>query len=1291
IAQRADAPTLTAGTGNTTTFAEGGSPVVVDDALVVADVDSTTLTGATAQVTTGFSTAQGDTLAFTPGNGITGSYAAGTGLLTLSGSSSVANYQAALRSVAFSNTSDAPTSPRTVAFTATDGDATSTAATHPVLLVGVNDAPVLSGGGTLGYTENDAATVISTALVVTDVDSANVTGASVAITANFASGQDVLSFTNTANITGSYNGGTGVLTLSGTDTVAAYQAALRAVRYANSSDAPSTAARTITYSARDNGTPGLSGTTTATVTVTAVNDAPAVMGEADTSVGNTRLAYGFAAGAPAGRAAVRRVVAGNVLTNDTDADGPSALTVNVAASSTNSAEGGTVAWTSSGSFNYDPPIGYTGVDTVLYAVTDGVATTYGSVQIVLSGRVWYVDNIYADGGDGGSTRPFDTLAEADAAANAANDRIYVHEGTGTTTKLTGGVSLLAGQRLTGEARDLVVGSDTLLDTQPADRPTIAGSVTVDDGNTVEGLTIESQAAAAPAIAGGAGDVSGTISDVALTSAAAGSGLTLSGTSGMWVVSDTTISSSGASSTGLNLTNAGNVTLVNTGTVSVTASGGTGVSIAGTALAGTIDAVTTTSVTTGVAITSNTGGLAFGGLSLGATGDALRLDSTNGISIAGGSISAGGTALDVNTDANTTVTAPPAVTLGAVSSGGGTYGIRVDDLGTGTVSATGGTLGGQTTSALRVAGGSGAVTYGGSIANGSGASAQITGRTGGTTSVSGTIIDSADAGGGISVTGNTGGTFTFSGATKTLNTGGSTAVDLSGSGTLDLTGGGLGITTTSGGGLIASGTTATLSVQGAGNTIVSGSGTALSVNGPDFTSGNATFRSISSTGATNGVLLADTGSTGGLRVTGTGTAGTGGAIQGSSGAGISLSNTRDVQLASIDVTNGTDDGIRGTNVNGLSLTASARVTGNGNAVTEHGLDFTELSGTVTLTGLTATGNAEDNVAIVNDAATISNLALDGGTYGSNSATIGNDGFRLENDGTGNTTGSIRNATFSFNRGDHIQITTDNSNAAAQNITVQANVFRGTGNQGGNTSVGGGISVGAGGQASQTVVIDNNDIERPYGSAISLNLAGLTNTATARWTLTNNTIGTVGEALSGSAANSSVYYNVNGNGTANTRIEGNDFRGSAFTAIDLVNNDGDATVNATVRNNVIAEPRVPTPGVPATFTYTYGIRFVLGSDGADNGDGCLDLGSSTPALQNQVFGTGQDGLEDIAVSLNGDDNDLDLVGYAGGLHTDAAVQSYLISRNSKGGTPTVSASQFDTTNSEWRPRATACPQP
>ncbi|MGE5478357.1 MAG: Ig-like domain-containing protein [Bacteroidales bacterium] len=123
-------------------FVEGGDAVAVFAALNVADVDSSTLAWASVSVT---NHAEGDVLSFTPQSGITGSYDSLTGVLTLTGTASVADYQAALQSVFFSNTSDNPaTSNRSVTLTVGDGLATSAALTQTVQVAAVNDAPILT-------------------------------------------------------------------------------------------------------------------------------------------------------------------------------------------------------------------------------------------------------------------------------------------------------------------------------------------------------------------------------------------------------------------------------------------------------------------------------------------------------------------------------------------------------------------------------------------------------------------------------------------------------------------------------------------------------------------------------------------------------------------------------------------------------------------------------------------------------------------------------------------------------------------------------------------------------------------------------------------------------------------------------------------------------------------------------------------------------------------------------------------------------------------------------------------
>src|SRR5207253_2478790 len=102
---------------------------------------------------------------------------------------------------------------------------------------------------------------------------ANLTGATVQITTGCLP-EDALSFTNAPPIFGSYTSGTCTMALSGTDTVANYQSALRAVKYANSSNDPNTTTRVVSFQATDGQPGGTSNTLTRNIAITAVNDAP---------------------------------------------------------------------------------------------------------------------------------------------------------------------------------------------------------------------------------------------------------------------------------------------------------------------------------------------------------------------------------------------------------------------------------------------------------------------------------------------------------------------------------------------------------------------------------------------------------------------------------------------------------------------------------------------------------------------------------------------------------------------------------------------------------------------------------------------------------------------------------------------------------------------------------------------------------------------------------------------------------------------------------------------------------
>ncbi|WP_051574313.1 Ig-like domain-containing protein [Mycobacterium sp. URHB0044] len=226
-------------------YTVGGAPITLDPAVTVVDLDSTTLSGATVSIGVGFGS-KTDSLGYVQGTSpVAGSYNAATGVLTLSGTATVAQYQAALRSVTFATTADALASVKTVSIVVKDAAAAASAPGVVVLTVvafPVNVPPVVVTVpvGPV-YTAGSPAVLLNPLVTVVDVDSANLSGATVSIGTGFTSGTDTLGYVQGGSpIGGSYNSTTGVLTLSGTGTVAQYQAALRSVTFASTSSALAT-------------------------------------------------------------------------------------------------------------------------------------------------------------------------------------------------------------------------------------------------------------------------------------------------------------------------------------------------------------------------------------------------------------------------------------------------------------------------------------------------------------------------------------------------------------------------------------------------------------------------------------------------------------------------------------------------------------------------------------------------------------------------------------------------------------------------------------------------------------------------------------------------------------------------------------------------------------------------------------------------------------------------------------------------------------------------------------------
>ena len=283
----ANAAPVATTSGGSTAFVEGANvvstPVAVDSGITLSDADNTTLASATVAITGNFQSGQ-DVLALTPdpatmGN-IAASYNSGTGVLTLASAgatATLAQWQAALQSITYTNSSETPdTSARTISFVVNDGTDSSSPGTRTVTVAPVNDAPVNTVPGAQMTAENTALVFSAgngNQLAIADVDAG---GAPLEVTLSVSNG--TLTLAGIAGLAFNTGDGTADSTLVFTGTLAAINAALSTLTYNPTANHHGGAVLTLTTSDLGNTGGGGSRTDSDTVdiTVSAVKDAPTV-------------------------------------------------------------------------------------------------------------------------------------------------------------------------------------------------------------------------------------------------------------------------------------------------------------------------------------------------------------------------------------------------------------------------------------------------------------------------------------------------------------------------------------------------------------------------------------------------------------------------------------------------------------------------------------------------------------------------------------------------------------------------------------------------------------------------------------------------------------------------------------------------------------------------------------------------------------------------------------------------------------------------------------------------------
>jgi len=963
-----------------------------------------------------------------------------------------------------------------------------------------------------------------------------------------------------------------------------------------------------------------------------VNTQPITTDDTYNVLGNVRIQPNAAAG---------------LLVNDIDPDtGTNAgLTASGPATST---QGGSVSVNADGSFSYNPPAGFEGIDTFTYTATDtGGKTDTGTVTLTITGMIWFVNAAAGGGGDGRLTTPFNCLTGGgcfssvnDGVGNhpAANDNIFLFTGA-----YTGGLTLLDNQKLIGQAASAPLATIAVV-TVPANSdplPLTGGAspiitsgangvnIAVGASNTLRGFTIGNTTgaklasganfgtltlgnnAAPDLLLNGTGQAlnltggtfaltSGLIGVTSTSSAVQGIVLlsvagtisfgstTISGntTQGIFVTASTasinfgnTSCTGGTDGVSLQNNSAGTRTF---GTLSVSggsgnaflhANGGGNTTIGGAAsLASVGDPIEIANVANGTVInfadtsvtksTATGEGVHWSGTNTGATlsFNSLSVTTTNATGNTAGITASGFGAINVtNPTGSISSSLGPAITANGIalnanfasvsSSGSASTAIGLTNV-TGTSNLGGGSLATAAGSTFFVSGGTATVAYNGTITqNTAQRVVDIAGKAGGTITLGGAVSSTSGSGLGINLNSNTGATINFQGGIS-LTTNANTAFTATAGGTVNVCDespcnpGATGV-------LI--------------NTLTTTTATALNVANTTIGSNKLEFRSISSNGAANGIILNSTGTNGGLKVSGTGGAGTGGTIQNSTADGVVMTSTDSPDL------------------NWMNISDSA------GTAADDGVVITNVTGTVAIANCAITNSPHNGITVDNNNTNMAGFNLTNTTVScasgqpcQPSGSIGNDGFLLSMRGTSVlTSGLVSACTFSGVRGVAVQIQTNDSGRIGSNsggsitnsFTIQTSTF---------TNNAQAIDIDESQVSNLTFqVLNNTSITGTKAAVINAFTSAGVDTGPASHTfvgkIDGNVIGTQGTKDSGSVFGSAIRVVIQGQNTQGNVFVNNNIIHETVNAdiMTFISQNGAATTGSGTARFKITNNTMPAP--------------------------------------------------------------------------------------------------------------------
>ena len=458
-------------------------------------------------------------------------------------------------------------------------------------------------------------------------------------------------------------------------------------------------------------------------------------------------------------------------------------------------------------------------------------------------------------------------------------------------------------------------------------------------------------------------------------------------------------------------------------------------------------------------------------------------------------------------------------------------------------------------------------------SGSGVGGIVMNSVGGNFSVSGTTnVDHSTIGSGITVADS------FFGIGDSANFGDTTVSGpggillMSNGGTASFTFNSLDVTAFNGDGLrvIDSGI---LNITGTSNNVFASNGGAAVEIVNTTIGAPITFESVSASNTFSGIVLTNTGSSGFTVIGDPGTTQntSGGSISSVTNDGIALTNTGNIELNQMAVSQTGGHGLFGNGVVNLTINDST-FSNTGNQDNEDALSFRSggaaLTGTVTLNNVDISDFHDTGLYVSNTSGSVGIQVVNGSDFDDNDDVNGTHGIFVQTGGTADATLVVNGSVFNDIEGDIVRF--EGGSPGTNDVDIIDTVST---NGGGpdNFPNGGGINLLVTGNASITFDIDNNDLRDMRGDII--NLVGTAGGGSMQGRIQNNTLsggaGTFGDGIR--IDNGS--FNPPGVEVWTILVDSNDigvdssFPGMGDDGIQVLFTDTDGILNLTVENNTI----------------------------------------------------------------------------------------------------------------------------